>query len=108
MKGTYLKFYVQENRIHDHTVVYEWLLELAQKLGIGGGSAFRAISGFGRHGLLNEDLFAELAGDLPVEVAFMVSDEEAELLLKAIRSEGLALFYIRMPAEYGITSNDTP
>ncbi len=103
MQGTYLKFYVHENRNHQHTLVYEWLLEQAKKLGIHGGSAFKAIAGFGRHGVLHEDHFFELAGDLPVEVVFIVSGEEAEQLLRVIRSAGLTLFYVKLPAEYGVT-----
>lgn len=104
MKGTYLKFYVHENRMHSRQLVYEWLLEKAKGLGIHGGSAFRAIAGFGRHGVLHEDHFFELAGDLPVEVVFVVSDEEAERILTLIRDERLTLFYVRMPIDYGITS----
>jgi PII-like signaling protein len=102
MQGTYLKFYVHENRNHQHTLVYEWLLEQAKKLGIHGGSAFKAIAGFGRHGVLHEDHFFELAGDLPVEVVFMVSDDEADKLLEMVKSSDLTLFYVRLPAEYGI------
>ncbi|MFN3398471.1 MAG: DUF190 domain-containing protein [Sulfurimicrobium sp.] len=106
MQGIYLKFYVHENRNHHHALVYEWLLEQAKKLGIHGGSAFKAIAGFGRHGVLHEDHFFELAGDLPVEVVFMVSEKEAGMLLELIRSEGLTLFYIKLPAEYGVTNGE--
>ena len=102
MQGTYLKFYVHENRNHQHILVYEWLLEQAKNLGIHGGSAFKAIAGFGRHGLLHEDLFFELAGDLPVEVVFVVSEEQAERLLTLLRKEKLTLFYVKMPVEYGV------
>lgn len=109
MKGTYLKFYVQENRHHQHMLVYEWLLEQAKNLGVCGGSAFKAMAGFGHHGVLHEDHFFELAGDLPVEVVFMVSEEEAERLIEIIKNKGLALFYVRMPAEYGVVNRtDTP
>ncbi|MBS1221689.1 MAG: hypothetical protein H6R23_1309 [Proteobacteria bacterium] len=59
MKGTYLKFYVHEHRRHHGILLYEWLLERARKLGIHGGSAFRAIAGFGRHGVLHEDVINE-------------------------------------------------
>lgn len=106
MQGTCLKFYMHENRNHRHTLAYEWLLEQAKKLGIHGGSAFKAIAGYGRHGVLHEDHFFELAGDLPVEVVFMVSAEEAERLLEMIRNEGLTLFYVRMPAEYGVINGE--
>ncbi len=105
MQGIYLKFYVPENRKHHHTLVYEWLLEQAKKLGIHGGSAFKAIASFGRNGVFHEDHFFELAGDLTVEVVFMVSEEEAERLLALIHQEKLILFYIKLPAEYGITSS---
>ena len=66
MKGTSLRFYVHENRKHHHKLAYEWLLEEAKKIGIQGGSVFKAIASFGRHGVLHEDHFFELAGDLPV------------------------------------------
>ena len=102
--GTYLKFYVHENRNHDHKLVYQWLLEQAKILGIQGGSAYKAIAGFGRHGEMHEDHFFELAGDMPVEVVFALSDEEADQLLDKIRSENLSVFYIRMPVEYGLTN----
>ena len=106
MKGSYLKFYVHEHRRHHGILLYEWLLERARKLGIHGGSAFRAIAGFGRHGVLHEDHFFELAGNLPVEVAFMVSDEEAMQLLKLIEQEKVHVFYVLMPAECGVLNGE--
>jgi PII-like signaling protein len=101
MKGTLLRFYVHENRKHHHVLLYEWLLEHANKLGIHGGSAFRAIAGFGRHGMLHEEHFFELAGDLTVEIDFAVSDDEAERLLALVRDENIRIFYARIPIEYG-------
>lgn len=107
MQGTYLKFYVHENRRHGGELMYEWLLNVARQLGIHGGSAFRAIAGFGRHGVVVEQHFFELADDLPVEVVFMVSDEEAERLLARLREEAeTGLFYIRMPAEFGVLNGE--
>ena len=106
MNGTYLKFYVHEHRRHHGILLYEWLLERARKLGIHGGSAFRAIAGFGRHGILHEDHFFELAGNLPVEVVFMLSDEEAAQFLKVIEQEKVRVFYVRTSAEYGMINGD--
>ena len=106
MKGTYLKFYVHEHRKHHGILLYEWLLERAKSMGIHGGSAFRAIAGFGRHGALHEDHFFELAGNLPVEVVFMISDQEAEQLLELIQREQIQIFYARMPAEYGVVNGE--
>jgi PII-like signaling protein len=104
MKGTYLKFYVHEKRRLHGVLAYEWLLAQAKKLGIHGGSAFRAIAGFGRHGVMHDDHFFELQGDLPVEVGFVVDDGEADRLLQLIEDEKVSLFYVRVPVDYGVTA----
>ena len=101
-EGYCLSFYIHENRRHHHHLVYEWLLEQAESLGIHGGSALRAIAGFGRHGVLHEDRFFELAGELPVVVKFIVSAEEADKLMALVRENGLSLFYTRIPVQFGI------
>ena len=103
MQGVYLKFYVQESARHRGKLTYEWLLEQARTLGIKGGSAFRAIAGFGRHGHLHEEHFFELAGDVPVQVGFAVKEADAERLLDCLANEGLNLFYLRLPVEIGVT-----
>jgi len=108
MKGTYLIFYVQEDRTHHGILEYEWLLKHARKLGLKGGTAFKAVAGFGRHGLIHADHFIELAGDLPVEVTFMASNEEAGSLLASLQAEGLSLFYVRLPAECGFINERAP
>ena len=100
-RGTLLRFYVHENRKHGHVALYDWLLAQAQALGIRGGSAFRAIAGFGRHGIRHEEHFFELAGDLTVEIEFAVSDEEAGKLLALLEREQVSVFYARIPAEFG-------
>jgi PII-like signaling protein len=106
MNGTILRFYVHENRIHRHVALFEWLLEQAKKMGIRGGSAFRAIAGFGRHGLLHEEHFFELAADLTVQVEFVVTESEAEKLLALLRAEHISIFYARVPAEFGAIEGD--
>jgi len=106
-KGTLLRFYVHENRKHHQILLYEWLLEKARKMGIHGGSAFRAIAGYGRHGVLHEEHFFELAGDLAVEIDFAVSDDEAQQLLTLLENERVSIFYVRIPIEFGtVAGND--
>lgn len=102
MRGTYLRFYVHENRKHRGILLYEWLLERAKSAGIHGGSAFRAIAGFGRHGVLHEQHFFELAGDVTVKVEFMLSDDEAERLLGLLKDEAVRVFYAKVPVEFGM------
>ncbi len=106
MTGTILRFYVHENRTHKHIALFEWLLEQAKKMGIHGGSAFRAIAGFGRHGILHEEHFFELAADMTVEVEFVVSDAQADQLLKLLKEQRVSIFYARVPAEFGTIEGD--
>jgi uncharacterized protein len=99
----YLKFFVLESqRIHER-LVYDWLLEQAKQLGLHGGSAFRAIAGYGRHGIRHEAHFFELAGQLPLEVVFVASRADAQRLIDQVSAEGLSLFYYMLPAECGMT-----
>lgn len=103
MPGTYLRFYVHENRKHQGVLLYEWLLERAKQAGIHGGSVFRAIAGYGRHGVLHEQHFFELAGDLTVVVEFLVSEEEAARLVRIVQEARIDVFYARSAAEFGTT-----
>ena len=101
MTGTVLRFYVHENRTFRHVALFEWLLEQAKKLGIHGGSAFRAVAGYGRHGILHEEHFFELAADMTIQVEFVVTNEQADKLLDLLRRERVSIFYARVPAEFG-------
>jgi len=103
--GISLRFFVHENRRHQGILLYEWLLERAKKMGIHGGSAFRAMAGFGRHGVMHEQHFFELAGDLPVRVDFVVTPSDAERLLETISEENLSIFYTRIETEFGVTNS---
>lgn len=106
MNGTLLRFYVHENRMHHHVALFEWLLEQAKKLGIRGGSAFRAVAGFGRHGILHEEHFFELAAQMTIVVEFLVTAEEADQLVALVRSNSISIFFARVPAEFGVIAGD--
>ncbi len=106
MKGEFLRFYTHENRKIGGVLLYEWLLDQAKRLDIHGGTAFKAMAGFGRHGVMHEAKFFELAGDLTVEVEFMVTADEARRLLDAVSTAKVRLFYARVPAEFGVLEGD--
>jgi PII-like signaling protein len=102
MDGSFLRFYVHENdRLHGQ-LAWEWLLKRANDMGLRGGSAFRAVAGFGRHHVLHEERFFELAGTVTVEVEFIGTDDEARQLLELVAHEGLRVFYARTPAHFGV------
>ena len=103
MQSVYLKFYLTEKQHHQGKQLQEWLLEEARALGVRGGSVFRAVAGFGRHGHLREETFFELAGELPVQVEFVLDDTHANQLLGVVTAEGLNLPYVRYAVEAGTT-----
>jgi uncharacterized protein len=107
MQGSFLRFYVHENHRHHGRLVWEWLLEQANRLGIRGGSAFRAMAGFGRHHVLHEAQFFELAGTVTVEIEFIVTDDEAQALLDLLQREKIRLFYAQVPARFAVINPDS-
>jgi PII-like signaling protein len=98
-----LKFYVSEKQHHNNELIHEWLLRLAQRLEIPGGSAFRAIAGYGKHGRMHEETFFELAGNLAVTVEFILDAKDADRLFAAVVAEKLQLHYVRYAVESGTT-----
>ena len=107
MQGSFCRFYVHENARLGPRLLWEWLLEQANQLGIRGGSAFRAMAGFGRHRVLHEDHFFELAGTLTIEVEFIVTEDEAKQLLELVRGEDVRVFYALIPARFGVLNPDS-
>ncbi|OIR04211.1 hypothetical protein GALL_136930 [mine drainage metagenome] len=103
MQSVVLKFYVSEKQHHHNELMHEWLLRLAQRLEIPGGSAFRAIAGYGKHGRMHEETFFELAGNLAVAVEFILDMNDADRLLAAVVAEKLQLHYVRYAVESGTT-----
>ena len=99
----YLKFFVLENQHHEGLPLYQWLLRRAARLGLPGGSAFRAVAGYGRHRVLHEAHFYELAGELPMEVVFVADEADADRLVADVGAAGLSLFHYRLRAESGLT-----
>ena len=106
MRGVHLRFFVHEGERHGRELLFEWLLNQARRAGISGGSAFRAVAGYGRHGVLHEEKFFELAGNQPVQVVFLTSREQAERLLSHVADEGLRLVYSISETGIGVTGAD--
>jgi uncharacterized protein len=102
--GVHLTFYCHLRAKHDGMLLSEWLLEQAREHGLGGGSVFRAIAGFGRHGVLHEEQFFELADDLPIKIEFLLREDQAELLLQLVRMADVDATYARWPASFAMLS----
>lgn len=102
IEGLRLCFYAHVRARHDGLLLSEWLLEQARRQGIGGGSVFRATAGFGRHGVLREEAFFELADDLPVKVEFLLRPEQAEAFLAHVRGAGVDVVYATSAIRFGV------
>ena len=106
MSHSLLRFYVHEGQRCGGRPLWEWLLAEANRAGLSGGSAFRAMAGFGRHHRLHEDRFFELAGSVAVEVEFLVDEADAARLLALVEAQKVRVFYVRLPAEVGVLNPD--
>jgi PII-like signaling protein len=101
-QGVQLTFYCHLRAKHHGILLSEWLLEQAREHGLGGGSVFRAIAGFGRHGVLHEEQFFELADDLPVKVEFLLRGDQADTLIQLARIAGVDAVYAQSPAHFAL------
>ena len=102
MHAVYLKFYLTEKQRHNDKPLYEWLMEQAKSIGVPGGSVFRAIAGYGRHGSLHAETFIELGGELPVQVEFILAEQQAEEFLATLRAYELNIRYVRYAVTAGV------
>jgi len=106
MEGSFLRFYVSELQRQHGVLLWEWLLAEGNRLGMRGGSAFRAVGGFGRRHALHEERFFELAGSGAIEIEFVVTEDEEWRILDLLRRENVRIFYLRMPASFDIINPD--
>jgi PII-like signaling protein len=101
MKGYQLTFFTQQDRQHNHMPLGEWLVQAAMKLGIGGATLIVAAEGFGHDRKLHSAHFFELTGQ-PVEVTMAVSEQQAEHMFAHLKQEGVKVFYVKTPVEFGV------
>jgi len=100
MHGYQISFFTQQDRRHHGAPLAEWLVQLARDMGLQGATLIPATEGFGRHGRLHSAHFFELA-DQPLEVLVVVTQDEAVRLFARLQSEGVELFYVKTPVEFG-------
>lgn len=106
MKAILLRIHVPEGQRHQGMLLWEWLLQRGSELGARGGAAFRPIAGFGRHHVLREQKFFELAGSLNVQIELQMSNEQMQHLLEQVRSTGIRLSYSTVEISLGVVNPD--
>ncbi|ADW17887.1 protein of unknown function DUF190 [Desulfobulbus propionicus DSM 2032] len=102
MHGYQLTFFTQQDRSHKGLPVAKWLVEQARDIGIGGATLIPAAEGYGHDRRLRSVHFFELA-DQPLQVTMAVSEMEAERLFARIKEEGVNVFFVKTPIEFGMT-----
>jgi PII-like signaling protein len=101
MNGFQLTFFTQQDRRHQHQPLSEWLILAARDLGIRGATLVAGSEGFGQHRRIHSARFFELA-DQPQEIVMAVSEEESARLFDLLQREGVHLFYVKAPVEFGV------
>jgi len=105
MNGYQITFFTQQDRRHHGRPLADWLVRLAKEMDLHGATLIPASEGFGHHGRIHSAHFFELA-DQPLEVLMAVTADEAERLFERLKAEGVQLFYVKTPVEFGTLGGD--
>lgn len=107
MNGFQLTFFTQQDRRLHGMPLGDWLVHLAKEMGLHGATLFSGGEGIGRHHRIHSARFFELA-DQPVEVVMVVTAEESDRLFERLVAEGVQLFYVKTPVEFGVLGETEP
>ncbi|WP_140720621.1 MULTISPECIES: DUF190 domain-containing protein [Gammaproteobacteria] len=105
MQGYQITFFTQQDRTHGSTPLAQWLVEQAKQQGIRGATLSGAIEGLGHDGKTHAINMFDLS-DQPVQVTLVVNDEEAKRLFSHLTQEKVQVFYMILPAEFGMLGGD--
>jgi PII-like signaling protein len=102
MKAVCLSLHMYELQKHQGMLLHEWILEFAKKHGLEGGSVYRAIAGYGRHGKMHEEHFFELASDVPLKIIFISERDKLLNFIDKMKTEKVNLVYFLFEGDFGI------
>ena len=100
MRGYQISFITVQGHTHRGRPLADWLVHLAMETGLRGATVISASEGFGQHRRIHSAHFFELA-EQPVEVVMAVTEEEWERLRARLEAEGVKVFYVKAPVEFG-------
>ncbi|BAU74238.1 DUF190 domain-containing protein [Metapseudomonas furukawaii] len=101
MKGYQLTLYTQQNRRHEGKMLADWIVALAMEMGLRGATLVSGIEGFGHNRQFHSHHFFEMA-DQPMLILLALTEAECDALLQRLEREGVPLFYVKVPAEFGL------
>ena len=100
MNGYQITFFTQQDKRHHGKRLADWLVHLAKEMNLPGATLIAGSEGFGHHRRIHSAHFFELA-DQPLEVQMALSADDTERLFTRLREEGVHLFYVKSPIEFG-------
>ncbi|MBF0181782.1 MAG: DUF190 domain-containing protein [Magnetococcales bacterium] len=100
MKGYAITFFTRQDRRHHGKLLGEWLINLAREMGLPGATLILGSMGYGHHRRIHSAHFFELA-EQPQEIQIALSEADAERLFQRLREEGVQVFYVKTPVEFG-------
>ncbi len=101
MKGYQIAFFTQQDHLHHGKPLGQWLLLLAREMGLPGATMVAGSEGYGHHRRIHSARFFELA-DQPQEVQIAASEADTERLFERLKAEGVHIFYVKTPVEFGV------
>ncbi len=107
MQGFQITFFTQQDRMHGHTPLAQWLLGAAKTAGIRGATLNGAMQGLGHDGALHAVNMFDLS-DQPIQVILIVSPHEADDFFAMLARERVHVFYTKIAADFGILGEDNP
>ncbi|PXW92290.1 uncharacterized protein DUF190 [Sphaerotilus hippei] len=99
MFGYQITFFTQQDRVHGHEPLAQWLLAQAGALGIRGATLNGSLQGLGHDGQVHAMNLFDLA-DQPVQLTLIVSDAEHERLMAHLQACGVHVFFVRSRVEF--------
>jgi uncharacterized protein len=105
MHGYQVTFFTQQDRHHQGKPLTDWLVHLADELGLQGVTVIPASEGIGAHHRIHSAHFFDLA-DQPMSVVMAITSEQADRLFERLRVEKVQLFYVKTAVEFGVLGNE--
>lgn len=99
-KGYQITFFTQQDRLHGHRPLAQWLIEEAKKLGVRGATLSGALAGLGHDGKTHWMNMLDFS-EQPVQVTLILSQEEERVLFAHLEQQQVEVFFVRSPVEFG-------
>jgi len=105
MKGFQVTFFTQHDHRHHGKPIANWLVHLAKEMKLPGATMIAGSEGFGQHRRMHLAHFFRLS-EQPLEVQIALTEEQFNRLFDRLKAEGVKLFYVKSPVEFGSLGGD--